>query len=231
MKFPGALIIARSYAAGIPAFRASGLQGLQAFTRGHAVAVGPAEYLVIAFPGGRFTDAIAPALAEAVASDAVRILDLTFVRRGENGTLEHRELQDLDPEELVLLEPVAAQVAGLLNEEDIEELGQRVPPGSSAVLIVWEDLWAVPLTRAVHAAGGELVAHERVPAGLAEAAVERAARNGGGALQRLQRERIAPAPEGGDDVIDRLERLAELKQQGVLTDAEFAAQKTRILAD
>lgn len=66
---------------------------------------------------------------------------------------------------------------------------------------MWEDLWSVPLTRAVQEAGGQLLAHERVPA------------------------------DGGDDVITLLERLADLKQRGVLSDAEFAAQKARILAD
>lgn len=40
----------------------------------------------------------------------------------------------------------------------------------------------------------------------------------------------APAPPA-DDIIDRLERLAELKKQGILTDAEFEAQKAKILAD
>lgn len=206
------------------------------------VAVGPVEYLVVAFPGSRVTGAIAPALAEAVGSGAARILDLTFVHREADGTLKLMELQDLDPEELAALERVEGEVAGLLSAEDVEALGLRVPPGSSAALIVWEDLWAVPLTRAVDAAGGELVAHERIPAGVARAAV-RAARPGGAAavvgalskpgerVRRHQQERIAPEPEGRDDVIDRLERLAELKKQDVLTDAEFAAQKTRILAD
>lgn len=207
------------------------------------MAVGPVEYLVVAFPGSRFTGAIAPALADAVASKAVRILDLTFVHRDDDGRIRHLELQDLDPVELGSLQPVDGEVAGLLNTEDIETLGQRVAPGSSAALIVWEDLWAVPLTRAVHEAGGELVAHERVPADVAEAAL-RTAHPGGTAVvagtvsavgaraRRQHPERLAArAPEGGDDIIDRLERLAELRKQGTLTDAEFAAQKTRILAD
>lgn len=135
------------------------------------VTVGPVEYLVVAFPGSRFTGAIAPALAEAVASKAVRILDLTLVYRAEDGTLESVELEDLDPDDLVSFEPVEGVVSGLLNSEDIRILGESVPPGSSAALIVWEDLWAVPLTAAVRASGGQVVAHERIPAEIAEAAV------------------------------------------------------------
>ena len=39
-----------------------------------------------------------------------------------------------------------------------------------------------------------------------------------------------PAPSaGGDDRLAQLQQLAELKQQGILTDEEFAAEKARIL--
>ncbi|MGW6205919.1 DUF6325 family protein [Streptomyces sp. NPDC055089] len=139
------------------------------------MAVGPVEYLVVAFPGSRFTGAIAPALAEAVASKAVRIIDLTFVYRAEDGAIEIIELDDLDPDDLVSFEPVEGEVGGMLNSDDIRTLGESVPPGSSAALIVWEDLWALPLTEAVRASGGQLVAHERIPADVAEAAVAAAA--------------------------------------------------------
>ena len=41
----------------------------------------------------------------------------------------------------------------------------------------------------------------------------------------------APAPQAAPvaDPIEQLERLANLKAQGILTDAEFAAQKSKIL--
>ncbi|GAA2991873.1 hypothetical protein JCM13580A_60770 [Streptomyces drozdowiczii] len=140
--------------------------------------VGPVEYLVVAFPGSRFTGAIAPALADAVASKAVRILDLTFVQRAEDGTIQAVELDDLDPDDLVSFEPVEGEVSGMLSSEDIRVLGERVPPGSSAALIVWEDLWAVPLTEAVRASGGQVIAHERIPAEVAEAAASAAGHEG-----------------------------------------------------
>ncbi|WP_445047879.1 DUF6325 family protein [Streptomyces drozdowiczii] len=136
------------------------------------------EYLVVAFPGSRFTGAIAPALADAVASKAVRILDLAFVQRAEDGTVQAVELDDLDPDDLVSFEPVEGEVSGMLSSEDIRVLGERVPPGSSAALIVWEDLWAVPLAEAVRASGGQVIAHERIPAEVAEAAASAAGHEG-----------------------------------------------------
>ncbi|MFD4029657.1 DUF6325 family protein [Streptomyces sp. NPDC058637] len=164
------------------------------------MAVGPVEYLVVTFPGGRFADVIAPVLADAVASQAVRILALTFARKGEGGALERVEQRVLDPAGLVSFQPPEGETAGLPDIMDVDALG-RMPEGGSAALIVWEDLWSVPLARAARTAGGELVAHARVPA------------------------------DGGDDIITLLERLAELRAQDVLTDAEFAAQKARILTD
>ncbi|MFE9363008.1 DUF6325 family protein [Streptomyces sp. NPDC006978] len=163
------------------------------------MAVGPVEYLVVTFPGGRFADAIAPVLADAVASEAVRILDLAFARR-VGGTLEYVELREMDPQGLVSFDPPDDLPPGLPRITGLDVL-EQLSEESSAALIVWEDLWSVPLTRAVQEAGGQLLAHERVPA------------------------------DGGDDVITLLERLADLKQRGVLSDAEFAAQKARILAD
>ncbi|MCX5390555.1 DUF6325 family protein [Streptomyces sp. NBC_00094] len=133
--------------------------------------MGPVEYLVLAFPGSRFSGAIAPALAEVVASRTVRILDLTFIRRTEGGAIEHIELQDLDPGELASFAPVDGEVSGLFNQDDIRTLGESVPPGSSAALLVWEDLWAKPVTDAVRAAGGEVVVHERITAAAAERAL------------------------------------------------------------
>lgn len=39
-----------------------------------------------------------------------------------------------------------------------------------------------------------------------------------------------PAPSGGDDVIEKLQKLAQLRDQGVLSPDEFEAQKQRVLA-
>ncbi|MEU1126873.1 DUF6325 family protein [Streptomyces sp. NPDC005899] len=165
------------------------------------MAAGPVEYLVITFPGERFADTIAPLLADAVASQAVRILDLAFARVGEGGTADLLGTSEIDPHGLVPFERPADGVPAWPSLSDLDELG-RLPVGGVAALIAWEDRWPVALTRVVESAGGELLAHA-----------------------------VVPSPDGGDDVITLLERLAELRKQDVLTDAEFAEHKARILAD
>jgi hypothetical protein len=48
--------------------------------------------------------------------------------------------------------------------------------------------------------------------------------------QPYQQPPAPPAPDAGDDMLDKLQRLGELKASGVLTEEEFAAQKAKLLA-
>ncbi|WP_430480351.1 DUF6325 family protein [Streptomyces sp. P11-1] len=175
------------------------------------MAVGPVEHLVIAFPGSGFTGTVLPVLADAVASGAVRPADLAFVRRAEGGAPTPVELRELDPEGTVPADPAEGGAAVELGAADIEVLEGSVPQGEVVALVVREDLWTSQLARTFREAGGAFVAHERF--GTAAAAPD-----------------ADEAPEG-DDIITRLERLAELWRRDVLTDAEFAEQKAKLLAD
>ncbi|MEW1612992.1 MULTISPECIES: DUF6325 family protein [unclassified Streptomyces] len=173
------------------------------------MAVGPVEHLVVAFPGRGFTGAVVPVLADAVASGAVRPGDLAFVRRAEGGALAPVELGELDPRGTVPRDAATGGAAVALGAGSLEVLERGVPRGEVVALVVREDLWTSRLARAFREAGGAFVAHERF----------------GGAG--------AGAGDAGeeDDIITRLERLAELWRRDVLTDAEFAEQKAKLLAD
>ncbi|ARI56046.1 MULTISPECIES: SHOCT domain-containing protein [Streptomyces] len=175
------------------------------------MAVGPVEHLVIAFPGSGFTGTVLPVLADAVASGAVRPADLAFVRRAEGGAPTPVGLRELDPEGTVPAGPAEGGAAVELGAADMEALEGSVPRGEVVALVVREDLWTSQLARTFREAGGAFVAHERF--GAAAAAPD------------------AGDPPEGDDIITRLERLAELWRRDVLTDAEFAEQKAKLLAD
>ncbi len=175
------------------------------------VAVGPVEHLVIAFPGSGFTGTVLPVLADAVASGAVRPADLAFVRRAEGGAPAPVGLRELDPEGTVPAGPAEGGAAVELGAADMEALEGSVPRGEVVALVVREDLWTSQLARTFREAGGAFVAHERF--GAAATAPD------------------AGEPPEGDDIITRLERLAELWRRDVLTDAEFAEQKAKLLAD
>jgi hypothetical protein len=138
---------------------------------------GPVEYMIVAFPGNRFTGEILPELAELVESGTIRIIDLTFVAKGEDGEVAGFELADLDPDVQSALEQMGAESTGLFNEEDLELAAEALEPNSAAALLVWEDLWAAKLSDKIRAADGVLVDIQRVPHEVVMAAREWAAEN------------------------------------------------------
>lgn len=138
------------------------------------MSMGPVEYVVIAFPGNRFRGEIAPELKKLVASATVRIIDLSFVKKSADGSVEYLELANLDPDESVVFDDIEGEISGLLNDEDLALIADELVPDSSAALLVWEDTWAAGIVGAIQRAGGQLIAHERVPAALVEQALSTA---------------------------------------------------------
>jgi uncharacterized membrane protein len=121
----------------------------------------PVEYIVIDFPGNRFDGSIAPALADLVERGVVRILDLVFVQKDADGNVLSFEFDQLD--ELADYADLDGEAGDVLGEEDILSIAESIPADSSALFIVWEDLWAGDLARAIRQAGGEVVAGSRLP--------------------------------------------------------------------
>ena len=132
------------------------------------MAVGPVSYVVVAFPGNQFNGNIAPEIAKLVESGLVRILDLVFVAKDEQGDTISLEFDQLD--ELAAFDEMEGDVGGLVNMEDLDHVAANLPEGNSALVIVWEDRWASPLVEAIQDSGGVLVDSARIPAPLVEAA-------------------------------------------------------------
>jgi Family of unknown function (DUF6325) len=132
--------------------------------------LGPVSYTVIAFPGNKFNGNIVPEIEKLVANDVVRILDLVFVMKDEKGDTISLEFDQLD--ELAAFGDIEGEVGGLVNTEDLDHVAANLPEGNSALVLVWEDLWARPLAEALRGSGGVLVDSARIPADLVEAAFE-----------------------------------------------------------
>jgi uncharacterized membrane protein len=139
--------------------------------------IGPVEYMVVAFPGNKFSGEITPALQELVESGTVRIIDLAFVAKDADGNVVSLEISDLDPDVQAALEGIGAEPTGLFSEEDLMAAAEELEPNSSAALLVWEDLWAARLAAAIRDANGVLLDLERVPHEIVVAAREWAAAN------------------------------------------------------
>jgi uncharacterized membrane protein len=134
--------------------------------------IGPVDYALIAFPGNNFTGEIAPALADLVENDIVRIIDATFVIKDEDGNMGAFELTELAPDVQEALAKLDIEVGGLFNEDDLADAADALPPNSSAMLLVWENVWARTVAQAMRDAGGELVDFQRIPHEIVQAARE-----------------------------------------------------------
>lgn len=123
--------------------------------------IGPVEYVVLEFPGNEFNGEIIPALADLVSAGTIRILDVLFVRKDAEGAVEVFELDDL--EETQAFADLEGEAGGFFGEDDATLLADVLAPESSAVILVWEDVWATPFAKAVRGSGGSIVRGERVP--------------------------------------------------------------------
>ncbi|MER5965712.1 DUF6325 family protein [Streptomyces sp. NPDC002057] len=125
--------------------------------------MGPVDYLVVEFPGNRMTGEGFTLLLDLVDRGIVRILDLLFIRKDLDGGVVVVELKDLDGDGELDLSVFEGASSGLLGEDDVLEAGTALQPGSSAGILVYENLWAAPLARALRRSGAQLVAGGRIP--------------------------------------------------------------------
>jgi len=125
--------------------------------------MGPIDYLVLEFPGSRMTGEAFPLLVGLVDRGVVRILDLVFVRKESDGSVVGVELADVNGDGELDLSVFEGVSSGLVGEDDIQEAGTVLEPGSSAGILVYENLWAAPFAAAIRRSGGQLVASGRIP--------------------------------------------------------------------
>jgi hypothetical protein len=136
--------------------------------------LGPVDYLVLEFPGSRMTGEGLPLLVDLVDRGIIRILDLVFVTRGEDGSVTVMEIADFDADGTLDLAVFQGASSGLLDEDDVAEAAGVVAPGSSAGILIYENTWAAPLAAALRRGGAELVASGRISADALMDAVEAA---------------------------------------------------------
>ena len=125
--------------------------------------MGPVDYLVVEFPGNRMTGEAFPLLVDLVDRGLVRILDLVFVRKDVDGSVAGLELKDFDRDGELDLAVFEGASSGLIGDDDIQEAGDVLQPGSSAGILVYENVWAAPFAAGVRRSGGQLVASGRIP--------------------------------------------------------------------
>jgi hypothetical protein len=135
------------------------------------MAYGPVEYMVLAFPGNQFRGEIAPELGALVESGTINLLDLAFIHKDPAGNVTILEVEQEPDEVFQAFESLAAGEGGIISDADMLQVGASLDPDSSALIVVWEDLWAARFANAVLNAGGVMVDIQRIPAEAVEAAI------------------------------------------------------------
>lgn len=138
--------------------------------------VGPIDYVLIEWTGRQPSGEAMPHLIDLVDRGVIRILDVAFIAKGEDGSVAGLELADLG-DGAAEFEVFAGASSGLISDDDLSEAAAALEPGASAALLIFENTWAAPFVGAVRRSGGQLVASGRIPAEDVLAALDAAEAN------------------------------------------------------
>lgn len=124
--------------------------------------LGPMDYLVVEFPTGitTFTGEIATELAMLCHEGLIRVLDLLVIQKAADGMVDGYEIEETG---ITSSPALTGELAEILAAQDVADIAAAMAPGSVAGVVVWENLWAVPLTAAARRDGGQLIATGHIP--------------------------------------------------------------------
>lgn len=127
------------------------------------MSLGPVDLLVVKFPGNQFKGEIAPALTELVEAGTIRVIDILFANKDEDGKVEMVEVNDLAFDDVRRFDPVVTDVTDMLSEEDVRTFASALEPNSSAALLLFENTWATHFRDTLANAKAEVMVFERIP--------------------------------------------------------------------
>ncbi len=128
------------------------------------IQLGPVDYLVVEWPADSPpTGEAFPYLVDLVDRGIIRILDLSFVEKDVDGNVLAIDIGDFDLDGNPDMAVFAGAGSGLLDEEDRQEAGTAMEPGTAGAILVYENTWAAPFATALRKTGAQLVAYGRVP--------------------------------------------------------------------
>jgi len=137
--------------------------------------LGPVDYLIVEWPAGKQpTGEGLQILADLTDRGLIRVLDLVFVQKEQDGTVSALALMDIDSDGDLDLVQFEGASSGMLDESDYNEAGAALEPGAAAAILLYENRWARPFAAAVRRSGAQLVASGRIAADDLAAAAETA---------------------------------------------------------
>jgi len=132
-------------------------------TEKHGKVMGPVDYLMIRFPGNKFTGKIAPELNDLEKKNIIRIIDLVMILKDANGKLMIVEAKNLEGEAGAAYRELAKRTDEWFSQGDIEALAMSLANNTSAALLLFENVWAIKFKAALLEADAELIDMGRIP--------------------------------------------------------------------
>ena len=125
--------------------------------------MGPVDYIIVKFPGNKFSGEIAPELARLEQNKTIRIIDLAFVLKDQKGNVLITEAKNLPGVEGDAFSAFAAKASEWLSIDDIEAIAVVLPNNSSAAILLYENTWAIHLKEGLLNSKAEMVGMGRIP--------------------------------------------------------------------
>jgi hypothetical protein len=138
--------------------------------------LGPVQVVVVGFSDGDFAAGILPELRRLRDADAIRLIDVCFVSKDDEGSLTAIDVAEVSDEDWPEFGEIAAAlmglrggceeglsvgaVAGTANGAHAAGIGEAwaisdaIPAGTSAAVALIEHHWAIPLRGAISRSGG-----------------------------------------------------------------------------
>ena len=127
------------------------------------MALGPIDFLALEFPGNKFDGSILTSLLELVQAGVIRIIDLVVIVKDQDGSVFVRELKELDPDTIRVMDPLKVEVTSLITRNDVDSIAEGLANNSTAGLMLFENLWAVKTKQAMLDADARVLMFERIP--------------------------------------------------------------------
>jgi Family of unknown function (DUF6325) len=134
--------------------------------------LGPIDFLALEFPGNKFKGEILGEILDLVQAGMIRVLDLVVVLKDEEGNVVVRELQELDPEDIRVFDPLQVEVTSMITRGDIDDIAEALNSNCTAGLMLIENVWALKTMQAMVDANGRLLLYHRIPHDEVEAALK-----------------------------------------------------------
>jgi hypothetical protein len=125
--------------------------------------LGPIDFLALEFPGNKFDGSILTSILELVQAEVIRVIDLVVILKDRDGNVIVRELKELDPDTVRILDPLNVEVTSMITRNDVDDIAAGLDNNSTAAALLFENLWAIKTKQAMLDANARVLMFERIP--------------------------------------------------------------------